>query len=557
VIVPKPILLSVDDDSDVLHAIERDLRSKYGGDYRVMGSERPESALEILRQLKIRNDSVALLLADQRMPHMDGVEFLQEAMRIFPEAKRALLTAYADTNAAISAINEANVHYFFLKPWDPPSERLYPQLDDLLDDWRASYHPAFQGIRVLGTRWSPKSYQMRDFLARNHVPYQWIDVETAANDQDTKQLLEALGEEAGSLPVVLFPDGTRLLDGIPADVAEKVGMRTRAQTSFYDLAILGGGPAGLAAAVYGASEGLHTVIIEREAPGGQAGMSSRIENYLGFPSGLSGGDLARRAVVQAQRFGVEILSQEAVGVRIEGPYRIVKLADGNEISGHALMVATGVQWRRLEAAGVDRLQGAGIYYGGGATEALSTKGEIVYVVGGANSAGQAAMNFARYAEKVVMLIRGESLASTMSQYLIDQIEQTSNIQLWAHASVVDVHGDNHLEEISVLCSDTNKVERVPASAMFIFIGALPRTEWLSGIVERDDRGFVLTGPDVMKDGKPPKGWTLERDPFLLESSVPGIFAVGDVRHGSVKRVASGVGEGSVAVQFIHQYLRKV
>jgi thioredoxin reductase (NADPH) len=557
VIVPKPILLSVDDDSDVLHAIERDLRAKYGADYRVMGSAEPKGALEILKQLKLRNDSVALLLADQRMPRMDGVEFLQEAMRIFPEAKRALLTAYADTNAASSAINEASVHYFFLKPWDPPAERLYPQLDDLLDDWRASYHPAFQGIRVLGTRWSPRSYQMRDFLARNHVPYQWIDVETAANDQETKQLLEALGEEAGSLPVVLFPDGTKLLDGVPADVAEKVGMRTRAQTSFYDLAILGGGPAGLAAAVYGASEGLHTVIVEREAPGGQAGMSSRIENYLGFPSGLSGGDLARRAVVQAQRFGVEILSQEAVGVRIEGPYRIVKLADGNEISCHALMVATGVQWRRLEAAGVDRLQGAGIYYGGGATEALSTKGEIVYVVGGANSAGQAAMNFARYAEKVVMLIRGESLASTMSQYLIDQIEQTPNIQLWAHASVVDVHGENHLDEISVLCSDTNKVERVPASAMFIFIGALPRTEWLSGIVERDDRGFVLTGPDVMKDGKPPKGWALERDPFLLESSVPGIFAVGDVRHGSVKRVASGVGEGSVAVQFIHQYLRKV
>jgi thioredoxin reductase (NADPH) len=556
--VPKPILLSVDDDSDVLRAIERDLRSKYGGDYRVIGSDAPADALDVLKELKIRNDSVALLLADQRMPHMDGVEFLQEAMRIFPQAKRALLTAYADTSAAISAINEASVHYFFLKPWDPPAERLYPQLDDLLDDWQASYRPAFQGIRVLGTRWSPKSYQLRDFLARNHVPYQWIDVEIAANDPETQQLLEALGEEAGSLPVVLFPDGTKLLDSVPAELAERVGLRTRAQTSFYDLAILGGGPAGLAAAVYGASEGLHTVMIEREAPGGQAGMSSRIENYLGFPSGLSGGDLARRAVVQAQRFGVEILSPlEAVGVRLEGPYRIVKLAHGNEISCHALMIATGVQWRRLEAPGVEELQGAGIYYGGGATEALSTSGEIVYVVGGANSAGQAAMNFAQYAEKVVMLLRGESLASTMSQYLIDQIQQTPNIQLWAHASVVGAHGENHLEEISVLCSDTGRIERVPASAMFIFIGALPRTEWLAGVVERDERGFILTGPDLMKDGKPPKGWTLERDPFLLESSVPGIFAVGDVRHGSVKRVASGVGEGSVAVQFIHQYLSKV
>ena len=556
--MPKPVLLSVDDDSDVLRAIERDLRSRYGAEYRVIGSDVPLGALDILKELKVRNDSVALLLADQRMPRMDGVDFLQEAMRIFPDAKRALLTAYADTNAAISAINQASVDYFFLKPWDPPSERLYPQLDDLLDDWQASYRPQFQGIRVLGTRWSPKSYQLRDFLARNHVPYRWIDVEAAANDPETKQLLEALGEEAGSLPVVLFPDGTKLLESVPAEVAEKVGLRTRAQTSFYDLAILGGGPAGLAAAVYGASEGLHTVIVEREAPGGQAGMSSRIENYLGFPSGLSGGDLARRAVVQAQRFGVEILSpQEAVDVRVEGPYRIIKMADGNEISCHALMIATGVQWRRLEATGVDRLQGAGIYYGGGATEALSCQGEIVYVVGGANSAGQAAMNFSRYAEKVVMLVRGESLASTMSQYLIDQIQQTPNIQLWAHASVAEVHGVNHLEEISVMCADTNKIERVPASAMFIFIGARPRTDWLSGVVERDDRGFILTGPDVMKDGKPPKGWTLDRDPFLLESSVPGIFAVGDVRHGSVKRVASGVGEGSVAVQFIHQYLSKV
>ena len=553
----KPILLSVDDDSDVLRAIERDLRSKYGASYRVLASDAPEQALDLLKQLKVRNDSVALLLADQRMPKMDGIGFLREAMQIFPDAKRALLTAYADTSAAISAINQANINYFFMKPWDPPEEHLYPQLDDLLDDWQASYRPAFEGIRVLGTRWSPRSYELRDFLARNHVPYQWTDVELSSNDPETKRLLEALGPESSSLPVVLFPDGTKLLESVPADVAQKVGLRTRAQTSFYDLAIVGGGPAGLAAAVYGASEGLHTVIVEREAPGGQAGMSSRIENYLGFPNGLSGGDLARRAVVQAQRFGVEILSQEAVAARTEGSYRIIKLADGNEISCHALMIATGVQWRRLDAPGIDRLQGAGIYYGGGSTEALSCKGEIVYVVGGANSAGQAAMNFSRYADRVVILVRGSSLASTMSQYLIDQIEHTPNIQLWKHASVSEAHGDTHLEEISVLCSDTNKIERVPASAMFIFIGALPRTDWVGDLVERDERGFILTGPDLIWDGKRPKGWALERDPFLLETNIPGLFAVGDVRHGSVKRVASSVGEGSVAVQFIHQYLSKV
>jgi thioredoxin reductase (NADPH) len=557
-IVAKPILLSVDDDSNVLRAIERDLRSEYGAAYRVIGSDTPTGALTLLKQLKVRNDSVALILADQRMPQMDGVTFLLEAMRMFPEAKRALLTAYADTNAAISAINKANINYFFLKPWDPPSEHLYPQLNDLLDDWQASNRPKFEGIRVLGTRWSPRSYELRDFLARNRVPYQWIDVEVSSNDPETKQLLEALGPDATSLPITLFQDGTKLLDSTPTEVAQKVGLRTRAQTNFYDLAIVGGGPAGLAAAVYGASEGLHTVMIESEAPGGQAGMSSRIENYLGFPMGLSGGDLARRAVAQAQRFGVEILApQDAVAVRTEGSYRMIKLGDGNEISCHALMIATGVQWRRLEAPGIDRLQGAGVYYGGGSTEALSCKGEVIYVVGGANSAGQAAMNFAKYADRVVIVVRGSSLSSTMSQYLIDQIKETSNIQIWPHASVQEVHGETHLEEISFLCSDTGKIERVPTGAMFIFIGALPRTDWLADVVERDERGFILTGPDLIRDGQRPKGWALERDPYLLETNVPGLFAVGDVRHGSVKRVASGVGEGSVAVQFIHQYLSKV
>ncbi len=554
----KPILLTVDDDSDVLRAIERDLRSQYGAEYRVIGSDSPQKALGLLKQLKVRNDSVALLLVDQRMPNMDGVAFLQAATDVYPDAKRALLTAYADTNAAIGAINKAGIHYFFLKPWDPPVDHLYPQLDDLLGDWQSGYRPKFEGIKVLGTRWSPRSYDLRDFLARNHVPYQWIDIEFSANDAETKDLVASLGTDISKLPVVLFSDGTKLLQGVPADVAQKVGLKTRAQTDFYDLAIVGGGPAGLAAAVYGASEGLHTVMIEREAPGGQAGMSSRIENYLGFPAGLSGNDLARRAVVQARRFGVEILSpQEATALRTEGSYRIIKLADGSELSCHALMIASGVQWRRLEAPGVDRLQGAGIYYGGGSTEALSCKDETVYIIGGANSAGQAAMNFAKYAKRVMMVVRGSSLASTMSQYLIDQIKATPNIEIWAHASVVEVHGESHLEEVSVLCSDSNKVERVKASSMFIFIGALPRTDWLGDLVERDARGFILTGPDLTREGAHPKGWTLDRQPFLLETNIPGVFAVGDVRHGSVKRVASGVGEGSVAVQFIHQYLSKV
>src|SRR5213596_2991527 len=553
----KPILLSVDDDSGVLRAIERDLRSQYGAEYRVIGSDSPEGALEVLKQLKVRNDNVALLLADQRMPRMDGVEFLQEGMRIFPDAKRALLTAYADTTAAINAINQANINYFFLKPWDPPTEHLYPQLDDLLDDWRASYKPAFEGIRVLGTRWSPRSYELRDFLARNHVPYQWIDVESSANDPETKRLLEVLGPEVSNLPVVLFPDGTKLLESLPAQVAQKVGLRTRAQTTFYDLAIVGGGPAGLAAAVYGASEGLHTVIIEREAPGGQAGMSSRIENYLGFPNGLSGGDLARRAVVQAQRFGVEILSAEATALRLDGPYRYLRLADGAELSCHALLVATGVQWRKLEAPGVERLTGRGIYYGAAMTEAMSTRDEDVYVVGGANSAGQAAMYFSKYARRVIMLVRGPSLAALMSQYLINQLKATANIHIEFNSSIVEAHGEDHLEAISVRCSVTNEVNKVPANSLFIMIGAAPNTAWLAKIVERDERGFILSGPALMRDGKRPKGWQLGLDPGLLETSVPGVFVVGDVRHGSVKRVASGVGEGSIAISFVHQYLSRV
>ncbi len=553
----KPVILTVDDDPDVLQSIERDLRSRYSERYRIMRAASANEALDVLHRLKSRNDAVALLLADQRMPELDGVGFLSQATELFPTAKRALLTAYADTNAAIEAINSARVHYFLLKPWDPPDQNLYPPLDDMLNEFMDSYHPPYEGIQLFGTRWSPRAYELRMFLAQNHLPYQWVDVEQS-NTTDSSAALHKSDGTTETLPLMIFPDGTKFCEPTTADIAKKIGLRTHTDVEFYDLAIVGGGPAGLAAAVYGASEGLRTVMIEREAPGGQAGLSSRIENYLGFPAGLSGRDLARRAVVQATRFGVEILSpQEAAGVRIEGPYRIIEMADGSKVSCHALLLAMGVQWRSLGVPGEERLRGAGVYYGGGVTEAISCKGETVYVVGGANSAGQAAINFAGYAEKVVMIIRRESLAATMSQYLIDQIKKTPNIEVWPEAQVAEVHGDQHLEEISVYCSTSKNTDRVPAKSLFIFIGALPRTDWLGNLVQRDARGFILSGSDLMRDGKRPQGWTIDRDPSLLESSVPGIFVVGDVRHGSVKRVASGVGEGAVAIQFVHQYLAKV
>jgi thioredoxin reductase (NADPH) len=514
------------------------------------------SALDTLRQLKTRNDSVALLLADQRMPQLDGVGFLSQAMELYPDAKRALLTAYADTDAAIRAINEVKIHHYLLKPWDPPEEQLYPVIDDLLDEWLSNYKPPFEGIRVLGSRWSSKSYDIRDFLARNQIPYQWLDIESA--DPLIHQLVESLAGETSNLPLVLFPDGTKLAAPSNTQVAGKIGLRMRAEMPFYDLAIVGGGPAGLAAGVYGASEGLKTIIVEREAPGGQAGQSSRIENYLGFPSGLSGGDLARRAVTQARRFGVEILApQEAVGLRLDGPYRVLKLADDSELSCHALLIATGVQWRSLDVPGMERLQGAGVYYGAGPTEAISCKDEDVYIVGGANSAGQAAMHFSKYARRVIMLVRSDSLAASMSQYLIEQIQQTPNISVEFRTQVVEVHGENRLETIAIRCGDSGQTDRVPASALFIFIGAVPRTGWLDGIVERDERGFILSGSELVRNGRRPRGWTLDRDPGLLETNVPGVFVVGDVRRGSVKRLASGVGEGSIAVQFVHQYLAKL
>jgi thioredoxin reductase (NADPH) len=553
----KPVVLTVDDDPDVLQAIERDLRSRYSERYRILRAASANEALDTLHRLKSRNDAVALLLADQRMPELDGVGFLSQATELFPNAKRALLTAYADTNAAIEAINSARVHYFLLKPWDPPDQNLYPPLDDMLNEFMDSYHPPYEGIQLFGTRWSPKAYELRMFLAQHHLPYQWVDVEQSSITDSTAALHKSDGT-AETLPLMIFPDGTKFSEPTSADIAKKIGLRTHSDVEFYDLAIVGGGPAGLAAAVYGASEGLRTVMIEREAPGGQAGLSSRIENYLGFPAGLSGRDLARRAVVQATRFGVEILSpQEAAGVRIEGPYRIIEMTDGSKVSCHALLLAMGVQWRSLGVAGEERLRGAGVYYGGGVTEAMSCKGETVYVVGGANSAGQAAINFAGYAEKVVMIIRRESLTATMSQYLIDQIKKTPNIEVWPQAQIAEVHGEQHLEEISIYCSTTKITDRVPAKSLFIYIGALPRTDWLGSLVQRDARGFILSGPDLLRDGKRPLGWSIERDPSLLESSVPGIFVVGDVRHGSVKRVASGVGEGAVAIQFVHQYLAKV
>ena len=551
----KPVLLTIDDDPEVLRAIARDLQRQYGATYRVVRAPSGAIALDTLRQLKLRNDPVALLLSDQRMPEMSGVEFLERAMEIYPDAKRALLTAYADTSAAISAINTVRVDYYMLKPWDPPEERLYPVIDELLADWQAGYRPIFEGIRVIGHRWSAASHSVKDFLARNGVPYLWLDIETS---EEATRLVAQAGGDPGSLPLLLFQDGTSLAEPTNAQIADKVGLRTRAELPFYDLVIVGGGPAGLAAAVYGASEGLSTVLVEGSAPGGQAGTSSRIENYLGFPAGLSGADLARRGVAQATRFGVEILTpQEATGVRVDGPVRYVNLADGTEIGCRALLVATGVSYRTLSVPGVERLTGAGVYYGAAISEAMSCKGEDAYIVGGANSAGQAAMYFSKFARKVTILVRGPSLAAGMSQYLVDEIGNTPNIVVRTCSEVVEAHGDERLESLTISNSTTGERETVPASTMFIFIGAAPCTNWLAGVVERDPQGFICSGTEVMENGKRPQGWAEDRDPYLLETSVPGIFVAGDVRRQSVKRCASAVGEGSMAVMFIHQHLATV
>ena len=548
----KPVILTIDDDPAVLQSISRDLRRQYGERFRIVRADSGARALEATQQLKLRGDTVALFLVDQRMPGMSGVEFLGQGSEIFPKAKRALLTAYADTDAAIDAINTAQLDYYLLKPWDPPEEKLYPVLDDLIEDWQATFKPEFQGVKVISDRWSPNSHALRDFLSRNQVPYRWLDIES---NQEAQQLVTYAGEKDNPcLPLVLLPSGEKLVNPSTADLAQQVGMQTEAAKPFYDLVIVGGGPAGLAAAVYGASEGLRTVMIEREAPGGQAGTSSRIENYLGFPVGLSGSDLARRAVTQAKRFGVEILTpQEATAIRLEDNYRIITLSDGSEISCHALILAMGVAWRRLKMPGVEQFTGAGVYYGAAQTEAAACQDEDVYVVGGANSAGQAAMYFSKYARRVRMLVRGESLTKSMSQYLIDQIAGTANIEVMPFHSVVEAKGGDRLEEILVNDSQTDEIKTFKTNSLFIFIGATPSTDWLDGVVHRDGRGFLYSGPDV-PNGTP---WPLERDRFLLETNVPGIFAVGDVRHGSVKRVASGVGEGSICVQFVHRHLANV
>jgi len=541
--------LAVDDDVSVLEAVVQDLRRQYGAVYRVMRAANGQAALDTLAQLKARQEPVALLLSDQRMPGITGVDFLERSRELYPDARRVLLTAYADTEAAIRAINAARIHYYLNKPWDPPEEKLYPILTDLLDDWKAGYRAPFEGLRVIGSRWSLKDHRLRTFLSRNHVPYRWLDI---AGNEEAAKILEERQLHAEQLPMVLFPDGTMLVEADPDTLAARVGLSTQATQEFYDMAVVGAGPAGLAAAVYGASEGLRTLIIEPEAPGGQAGSTSRIENYLGFPTGITGEDLGRRAHIQASRFGAEFLTQRATGLRIDGQYRFVQLADGREVASHVVLLASGVQYRKLEIPGAARLAGRGIYYGAALVEAASCKDEEVFVVGGANSAGQAALHFAIYARKVTMLVRGPSLSATMSKYLIDEIERTSNIVVEVRTQVIEVEGEERLE--CLLLRAPKGDFRMPASSLFVFIGAQPVVEWLPNCILRDEKGFVLAGPDLRREGKMPESWRESREPFLLETSVPGVFVAGDVRHGSVKRVASAVGEGSIAVQFAHQYL---
>ena len=552
----KPVILTLDDEPQVLNAVARDLRAHFRNDYRIVSASSGKDALDALQQLKQRNTPVALFLVDQRMPQMTGVEFLAEAQKLYPDARKVLLTAYADTEAAIASINKVGLDYYLMKPWDPPDVNLYPVLDDLLGDWWATTPMPFEGIRVAGTLWSPASHNTKDFLARNRIPYQWLDIE---KDSEARTLVEGLSDNGGvHLPVVFFPDGTTLFEPSMADVALKAGLQTMATAPFYDLIIIGGGPAGLGAAVYGASEGLTTVMIEREATGGQAGTSSRIENYLGFPRGLTGSDLATRAVAQARRLGAEILTaREVVSVRVEEPSHYVTLNDGTELGCRALVVATGVTTQKLNAPGVEEKTGAGVYYGAALTEAASYRGEHLVVVGGANSAGQGAMFFSRYASKVTMLVRASSLTKSMSQYLIDQIAGTENIEVLTRHEVIEAHGQNRLEAISVKNSETDEVFRIETPAMFLFIGAVPHSDCVAGVVERNRAGFIITGPDLIVDGRRPKGWKLQRDPFLLETSVPGIFAAGDVRQGATRRVAAAVGEGANVVSQVHQYLRTV
>ncbi len=551
----RPVIFTLDDEPQVLNAVGRDLRAHFRNDYRIMAAGTGKDALQALAQLKERATPVAMFLVDQRMPEMSGVEFLGEAMKLFPDARKVLLTAYADTEAAIASINSVGLDYYLMKPWDPPEQHLYPVLDDLLSDWWSSAVLPYDGIRVAGTLWSPKSHNVKDFLARNRIPYQWLDIE---KDGEAAALVEAVSEGAKHLPVVFFPDGTTMVEPELRALADKVGLQTEAKEPFYDLIIIGGGPAGLGAAVYGASEGLTTALIEREATGGQAGTSSRIENYLGFPKGVSGADLATRATAQAIRLGAEILTaQDAVKVRVEDPYRYVTLSDGTELGCRALVIASGVTTRKPDIPGVEELTGAGIYYGAALTEAAHYRGEHVYVVGGANSAGQGAMFFSRFASQVTMLVRGSSLTKSMSQYLIDQIDGTDNIDVMTRTEIVAVHGDKKLEGLTLKNNETGETWDVETPALFLFIGATPHSDLVDGVVERNHAGFILTGSDLVVDGKRPAGWKAQRDPYLLETSVPGIFAAGDIRQGAVRRVAAAVGEGANVISQLHQYLRTV
>ncbi|HEX6481136.1 MAG TPA: FAD-dependent oxidoreductase [Ktedonobacteraceae bacterium] len=547
----KPAIVLVDDIPQDRRKLENDLEKKYSDNFRVIEADSGQQAFNQLKQMSLHKEPVALLLVDEQMPEMNGSEFLKAAQDLYPKAKRVLLITYLDTHAAIQAINSGEIDYYLMKPWDPPDQRLYPALDDLLAEWLVS-PPSLAELRVIDHRWSPRRHEIGDFLARNQVPYSWLDVE---NSNEAKYMLAQLGLDDEELPVVIFPDGSYLVNPNDMQIAEKINLKTQAEKPFYDLIIIGSGPAGLAAGVYGASEGLCTLLVEQEAPGGQAGTSSRIENYLGFPAGLSGGELARRAVTQAERFGAEIVSpQKAVGVKVDGQYRCVDLADGSELRCHALLLACGVSYRRLDVPGIEALTGAGVYYGSSIAEAMSCGNEDVYIIGGANSAGQAAIYFAKYARRVIMLVRDESLSKDMSKYLIDRIENTDNIEVKTCTRVVAAQGKNHLESITIVNDKTHEEKTVPATSLFIFIGAEPHTNWLNGVVKGDEKGFILTGPDLMHEGHLPQDWSSDREPFFLETSVPGIFAAGDVRHGSIKRVASSVGEGAMAVQLIHRYL---
>ena len=547
----RPVLLTVDDDPSVSRAVARDLRRRYGEHHRVLRASSGGEAMEALRELKLRGEQVAVLLADYRMPEMSGIEFLEQAMDLFPRARRALLTAYADTDAAIAAINVVDVDHYLLKPWEPPEEKLYPVVDEMLDAYRDTAASEVRETKVVGHRWSAPSFEVRDFLARNAVPYRWVVVD----DPEGRRLLSAAGVDGSRLPVVVTPDGRALVAPDTAEVAAAVGLSTTPATDFNDLIVVGGGPAGLGAAVYGASEGLRTLLVERQATGGQAGQSSRIENYLGFPDGVSGAQLTDRARRQAAKFGAEILTaRDVVGLRPAGPARVVRFGDGTEVAAHAVVVATGVSYRDLDAPGCAQLTGSGVYYGSAATEAADCADADVVVVGGANSAGQAAVFFARVAKSVTIVVRSGSLANGMSHYLIEQLEGIDNISYRLDTVVDEAHGDSHLEGLTLRHVPTGGTERVSTSHAFVFIGAQPRTEWLDGTLARDDRGFLLTGPDLVVDGRPPRGWSLDRDPWPLESSVPGVFVAGDARADSVKRVASAVGEGAMAVTLAHRYL---